>query len=605
MNINKTICAAALGLLLSSTTATAKDGLDITFLGTNNCMVKVTEHKNIILLPIEEAAPEAIVNVLANGNVEQRLHVKLAVSRIDYYVPLDIAQYEGQKVLLDIQTESNRSLSRDIQDETCWESMKLSDSFDTTNREHFRPLFHHTPLYGWMNDPNGMFWKDGVWHLYYQYNPYGSMWQNMHWGHSTSRDLIHWEQQPVAISPNGLGTVFSGSAVVDHENTAGFGKDAIIALYTSAGASQTQSLASSHDGQTFDIYGGNPIIAYHRESRDPNMFWNEKTRKWNLLLASALDHEMLIFSSDDLKSWTLESTFGRGYGAQDGVWECPDLMQLPVRGTKKKKWVLICNINPGGPFGGSATQYFVGDFDGKTFVCDTDKDVSKWMDYGKDHYAAVSWSNAPENRHTVIAWMSNWQYANEVPTKQFRSANTLPRELELFTAPDGELYLSVKPSPETELMRGEAEMHTTAAIKPEGISYSLPEANGGVCEIVLDMNLRKANTIDITLSNDKGEKVVMTYDRKSDTFAMNRNQSGITDFNNAFRAVTVAPTHHKTTQRTLRLFIDRCSIEAFDGEGHFAMTNLVFPTSPYNKISITAESGNAKINSAVIYPIHI
>ncbi|MDE6572447.1 MAG: glycoside hydrolase family 32 protein, partial [Duncaniella sp.] len=406
----------------------------------------------------------------------------------------------------------------------------------------------HTPLYGWMNDPNGMFHKDGKWHLYYQYNPYGSKWQNMTWGHSVSTDLLHWEHKPEAIKPNGLGAVFSGSCVVDKENTAGFGKDAVVALYTSAATSQIQSLASSADGgTTFDIYPGNPVITLESEARDPKVFWNNETKEWNLSLAHALDHEMLFFTSPDLKNWTLSGNFGKGLGAQDGVWECPDLFELPVEGTGEKKWVLICNINPDGPFGGSGTQYFVGSFDGKTFKADTDKDgnvATKWLDYGKDHYATVSWSDAPSGRRTAIGWMSNWQYAAEVPTLQFRSANTLPREIGLFQGPDGEIYASSAPSPEVDALRGDLVKKAgkiSAGKSPRTIA--LPEANDGICEILLDIEAGKNSVTDLTLANEAGDKVVMTYDANAHTLSFDRTHSGVVDFSQDFPAITVTPPH--------------------------------------------------------------
>ena len=451
-----------------------------------------------------------------------------------------------------------------------------------------------------------MFYKDGEYHLYYQYNPYGSMWGNMNWGHSSSKDLISWQHHPVAIQPNGLGAVFSGSSVVDKDNTAGFGKDAIIAIYTSAGASQIQSLAYSLDnGMTFHVYENNPIIAADKECRDPNMFWHEKSGKWILILAAALEKEMWIYSSPDLKNWTKESSFGHGYGAQEGVWECPDLMELPVRGTDRTKWVLICNINPGGPFGGSAAQYFVGDFDGKTFTCDTKPEVAKWMDYGKDHYAAVSWSNTPEKRHTVVAWMSNWQYANNVPTKQFRSANTLPRDIELYEGSDGELYLAATPAPEVNALRtGKALKYGAFSAGTKKVSRKLPVENNGICEINLELASRSADKVYITLSNDKDEQTVMTYDLRNSTFSMDRTASGLTDFNKDFPAITVAPCPAEAKQR-LRLFIDRCSIEAFEGDGRFAMTNLVFPQHPYTTISIAVDKGRCKVNDLTVNPLKV
>ncbi len=605
MNLKSKIFTAALITLMNASIGLAQtDGLKIHHLGANHTLVQIKEAQKYILLPIEETAPEATVSVLVNNHTDQTMQVRLAVSRVDYWVPLELDAYQGKHVTLNIHTGNSRTNVRNAMADACWKHIQLSNVYNVENREKFRPLYHHTPLYGWMNDPNGMFYKDGEYHLYYQYNPYGSMWGNMNWAHSSSKDLMHWEHHPVAIEPNGLGTVFSGSCVVDKNNTAGFGKDAVIAIYTSAGASQIQSLAYSLDnGLTFTTYAENPIITADRESRDPNMFWHEESGKWILILAAALDKEMWIYSSTDLKSWTKESAFGKGYGAQEGVWECPDLMKLPVRGTKESKWVLICNLNPGGPFGGSATQYFIGDFDGKKFTCMDSPEETKWMDYGKDHYATVSWSNAPEDRHTVVAWMSNWQYANNVPTKQFRSTNSLPRDLDIFKGKDGEYYLGVVPSPEVEALRTKDVLnYGSFSLDSEKVLQKLPTANSGICEIDLELSGRSESVVNIELSNAKGEKTLMTYNLKDKTFSMDRTQSGITDFSQDFPAVTVAPCPQGGKQH-LRLFIDRCSIEAFDGKGHFAMTNLVFPEEPYTTIALSLEKGKCRVNHLIVYPL--
>ena len=385
------VSMAMLGAFSMAQVASAADGVDIRYLGVNNTLVKITGDSKYVLLPVQESSDDAKINVLVDGNIAETIYVRLAKSKTDYTVPFDLTPYQGHEVIFDVVIPQSRGSVREAKDDACWKGICLTDTFDTANREKYRPAFHHTPLYGWMNDPNGMFYKDGKWHLYYQYNPYGSKWQNMTWGHSVSTDLVHWQHLPLAIKPNGLGSVFSGSCAVDSENTAGFGKDAVVAMYTSAGTSQMQSLASSNDGgATFAIYPGNPIVTLESEARDPKVFWNDHTGEWNLVLAHALDHEMLFFTSPDMKDWQLQSSFGKGLGAQGGVWECPDMFELPVEGTDETKWVLLCNINPDGPFGGSGTQYFVGDFDGKTFNADTDKDgkvATKWLDYGKDHYA--------------------------------------------------------------------------------------------------------------------------------------------------------------------------------------------------------------------------
>lgn len=548
--------------------AFAASAQDARFLSSNHCIYRINEQKNYLLLPVQEKAEMCNIKVVKNNTQVKALNVRLASNHIDYYVPLDLKQFgDDAKLALDIHVNGTYRNDGELSGFTCWKKMQFSDTFDTANREKYRPVYHHTPAWGWMNDPNGMFYKDGVWHLYFQYNPYGSQWENMTWGHSTSTDLIHWTFQGAPIEADAWGTIFSGSAVVDHNNTAGFGKDAVVAMYTSAGENQTQSIAYSNDnGQTFTKYDGNPVLTSNTpDYRDPHVFWNEDIKRWNMIMAEG--QHMDIYSSADLKEWKLESQFGAEYGNHGGVWECPDLMKMKVRGTDQYKWMLLCNINPGGPFGGSATQYFVGQFDGHKFTCESAPEVTKWMDYGKDHYATVTFDNAPDGRRVAMAWMSNWQYANQVPTMQFRSANSVPRDLDLYEY-QGQTYCGVTPSPEL------------AAARPKKATKTLTEA----CEMVVTL---KGNAT-ITLANDKGEQVVMTYDEKSHTFAMDRTKSGQKEFSDDFAALTVAPVHGKMSQ--LRLFIDRSSIEAFDADGKMAMTNLVFPTKPYNKVLVKGKA---------------
>ena len=545
--------------MLALLTAVGVEAQKPQILGENHAMLRLEQGRKYVLLPVEEKAEIANVRIVGKDNLcQRRPNVRLAVDNVDYYVPLEIK--DGQ--LLDIIFHGDRRQAGNVKDFACWKELKYSDTFDTTNREKYRPLYHHTPQYGWMNDPNGMFYKDGEWHLCYQWNPYGSQWENMTWGHSVSKDLIHWEPMPTAIEADAIGTIFSGSCVVDKNNTAGYGKDAIIAFYTSAGEAQTQSMAYSTDGgRTFRKYEKNPVVTANKpDFRDPHLFWHEQTRKW--IMPLAVGQEMQFYSSTNLKDWTYESSFGKEYGNHDGVWECPDLMPLPVRGTGQTKWMLLCNINPGGPFGGSATQYFIGQFDGHQFTCESKPEVTKWMDYGKDHYATVTFDNAPEGRRVAIVWMSNWQYAGIVPTKQFRSANALPRDLGLFT--DGaETYCSVLPSKEVDALRGAKVKNPTEA-----------------CEMVVDLK----GSMELTLANAKGEQVVMRYDQQNQTFARDRSKSGNVSFSEAFPIETVAPTHGQLKQ--LRIFIDRSSIEVFDADGKMSMTNLVFPTEPYNTVKV-------------------
>ena len=565
MKIIKTMaCLGAFMLALGTQAQVAKK-----ILGERHAMIKLEQGKKYLLLPVEEKEEHAHIRVVRNNQLVKTINCRLAVNNVDYFVPYEI----GEGELFDITFNGNMRSTGAINDFTCWKRMTYSDTFDTKNVEKHRPLYHHTPQYGWMNDPNGMFYKDGVWHLCYQYNPYGSQWENLSWGHSTSTDLINWKAEPTALEPDALGMMFSGCCVVDKNNTAGFGKDAIVALYTTAGARQTQSLAYSTDGgKTFTKYADNPIITSNvPDFRDPHVFWNEEAGFWNMILAAG--QQMSIYSSKDLKEWKHESDFGAEYGNHGGVWECPDLMKMNVKGTNKDKWMLICNINPGGPFGGSATQYFIGQFDGHKFTCEDEPSETKWMDYGKDHYATITFDNAPEGRHVGIAWMSNWQYANQVPTKQYRSANSIVRDFGLFEY-KGETYCSITPAKEMLAARGARVSQPTEA-----------------CEIVVTVK----GDAQIILRNAKGERVVMTYDDEEETFDMDRRRSGNSSFSDAFPVATSSPTYGKVRQ--LRIFVDRCSVEAFDGDGKMCMTNLVFPSTPYDKIIV---KGKAK---AAIYKI--
>ena len=443
-------------------------------------------------------------------------------------------------------------------------------------------------------------YKDGVYHLFYQYNPYGSMWGNMHWGHAISTDLVNWEHQPIAIAPDALGTIFSGSCVVDKDNTAGFGAGAIIAFYTSASDRQVQSMAYSLDnGKTFKKYARNPILtSTQRDFRDPKVFWHDATDKWIMILA--VGQEMQIYSSANLKDWAYESSFGEGQGAHGGVWECPDLIELPIEGTELKKWVLVCNLNPGGPFGGSATQYFVGTFDGKRFVNESPA-VTKWMDWGKDHYATVTWSDAPDNRRIAIAWMSNWQYANNVPTTQYRSGNSVPRDLSLYTSA-GETYLKSSPSRELLKLRGKEEKKHSFKVDRTYNMDKLLSDNTGTYEIEMTIKNRNAEVIGFQLFNSKGEEVDIYYNLVEKKFAMDRSKSGVVSFSSDFPVLTLAPIEGNS-EMTLRLFVDKSSIEAFGDDGRFAMTNLVFPSEPYNRISFYAKGGSYAVSSFKVYKL--
>ena len=564
--------------------------LTVHHLSETHTLIQVSGNDRYVMLPVQETAQEASVKVLSNGNVVLRANISLAIDKTDYLVPLDLGKWGGSSILLDVTMTQGRGVRRDPSDDVCWSEMVTLPALDCTNREkQYRPTYHFSPEWGWMNDPNGMVYKDGEWHLFYQYNPYGSFWGNMHWGHAVSKDLVNWEHLGIALAPDDLGAIFSGSAVVDTDNTAGFGRGAIVAMYTSDGSNQTQSIAYSLDnGRTFTKYAGNPVIMAEDtpDFRDPKVFWDHQTRQWKVVLAAG--QEVQFYSSSNLKDWTYDSSFGLAYGNHNGVWECPDLIRLPFEG--KDKWVLLLNINPGGPFGGSATQYFVGSYDGKTFKCDDLPTVTRWMDYGKDHYAAVTWSSAPDGRAVAIAWMSNWQYANSVPTQQFRSANSVPRDLSLIRK-GKEVILKSTPSREVEALRGTPVQYTLSTAPVELFDKPVK-----AYELVIRFSLQKKEGATFVLSNEAGEQVVFSYEAATQTFSMDRRGSGMVKFSKKFAAVTSAPTR-VGGKMELRLLMDSASIEAF-GED-FAMTNLVFPSAPYNTLRLY---GNLKAD-VTLYPL--
>ena len=444
--------------------------------------------------------------------------------------------------------------------------------------EPFRSVYHHSPAAFWMNDPNGMFYDDAahLWHLYYQHNPFGTTWGPMHWAHATSSDLIHWEQHPIVLAPDSIGTIFSGSVVIDRHNTAGFGENAVVAIFTQSEiCGQHQSIAYSLDGgMTFVKYDGNPVLKGDiADFRDPKVTWDEQAGKWIMTLAC--QQEIRFYSSANLKEWSYESSFGAGIGAHGGVWECPELIKLRISNDQMvNKFVLLVSINPGGPFGGSATQYFVGEWDGHSFTCTDAPYETKWLDYGKDNYSTFTWHNAPDGRVVSLGWMSNWQYAEVLPTIAFRSQNTIARELSLYKDDAGVYRVRVVPSPEFMALKGEK-------------TRTLADA------AIVELTLSGTKSSVVTLSNDKGEKVTMTLDVHRRTFSMDRTASGDCSFSTDFAAHTTTPLFVKQDEYRVILFIDHCSIEAFDANGYWAMTNLVFPSEPYNHVEV--EGGEANI----------
>lgn len=487
----------------------------------------------------------------------------------------------------------------------------ISKDMDTASEETlYRPNFHFTPKEHWTNDPNGMFFFNEYYHLYYQYHPESSIWGPMHWGHAISTDMITWKEQPIAIAPDDLGYIFSGSAVVDIDNTSGFGTKGqipIVAIFTSHDPKkakadkmdvETQSIAYSLDeGLTYTKYKGNPVIENPgiRDFRDPKVSWNEETKIWNMVLAA--DDKIMFYESKNLKEWTLLSDFGKGIGAHGGVWECPDLFPLTVKGSDEVKWVLLVSINPGGPNGGSATQYFIGDFDGKQFTMDPnfEKELQKeqdfWVDFGRDNYAGVTWSNvAPkEGGKYFVGWMSNWEYANEVPTETWRGAMTVPRELKLIQSSDS-YRLAFEPVPQLQQYRTSKFKKDAITINGETKIVDVEKIDLSSAEIKFDIDQLPEKGFQFTLSNQQGDVLLFGYDRGDAQFYIDRTKAGRSDFSEKFaNTISNAPRIGEGQSLNGTILLDKTSIEIFYDDGKTVMTEIFFLNAPFDSLSLRSE----------------
>ena len=638
MKTNNMLKAACLMLMATATPSAFAQKMNIEHKG-DTTIVKVENPTKYLLLPIQEEKDEAQV-ILSTGDKEDTwMDVRLAQNGVDYFVPFSLEKNAaGKSVKGNVAIVKILGLKKDA---LAVNLMKLSNTFDTTNTDYYRPSYHFTPLYGWMNDPNGMVYKDGEYHLYFQYNPYGSKWGNMHWGHAVSKDLVHWEHLDPAIARDPVGHIFSGSSVVDKKNTAGFGKDAIIAIYTnnSVNHDEVQCIAYSNDnGRTFTKYEGNPVLTPFdglKDFRDPKVFWYEKGKCWYMIVSA--DKETRFYKSKNLKKWTYVSAFGKGLGQQPCQYECPDFFQLPVNGDKKKmKWVMTMNINPGCWFGGSATEYFVGDFDGKNFTCPDAHDV-KWLDWGKDHYATVTFSNTGD-RVLGITWMSNWQYANLTPFKQNRGANGLPRELKLYEK-NGKYYISEDVAPEVYALRKDTKNLAEASVADAKDLKGVAANMEGAFEIEADVTPGANGIAGIEISNNKRERTLIYFDMKQGKVVMDRTESGLTDFGkqavphdielawdkqraaegkepariansinykNDFALATWAPLslceNGKKTYH-VDIFVDKSSVELFVDGGRIAMTNLVFPVAPYENVKLYTQDGKAEFKNMKVHKL--
>ena len=480
--------------------------------------------------------------------------------------------------------------------------------------EKYRPQYHFTPERQWMNDPNGMVFYNGEYHLFYQYHPNGTTWGPMHWGHAVSKDLVHWEHLPIGLVPDEHGTIFSGSAVVDWNDTSGFfeGKSGLVAIFTHADTypdsnrpRQRQSLAYSKDnGRTWIKYKGNPVLQEESitDFRDPKVFWHRETNQWIMVLAAG--QTVRIYTSKNLLSWEFASEFGEGHGSHQGVWECPDLFELTVDGdSNQKKWVLFVSIGNDPKYEeGSRTQYFIGDFDGKTFFNDYKPETTLWIDHGRDNYAGVSWSDVPaeDGRRIYIGWMSNWQYANVTPTKEWRSAMTIPRVLELKKTEEG-IRLVQKPVRELQGIRDEKIVIQNEVVVPG--KNLLENVNSNTFEIIAEFEIGTATEFGYKVCKGANEETIIGFDVENQTLFIDRTNSGEAAFHDAFAGKHECYLLPENNKITLHVFVDQSSVELFGNNGKSVITDLIFPNQENKQLELYVKNGEIKLHSLELYSL--
>ncbi|MFC4098978.1 glycoside hydrolase family 32 protein [Paenibacillus xanthanilyticus] len=484
----------------------------------------------------------------------------------------------------------------------------------TMIQHDYRSVYHFSPREKWMNDPNGMVFFQGEYHLFYQHHPSGMKWGPMHWGHAVSKDLVAWEELPIALAPDELGMIFSGSAVVDWHDTTGFfgGEPGLVAIFThhlereGQAALQTQSLAYSKDaGRTWSKYAGNPVLAHPSfvDFRDPKVFWDAEKERWVMIVACG--QTVCLYHSPDLKSWTFASEFGEGIGFHGGVWECPDLFPLPVDGdASRQKWVMLVSIGDSPDYPeGSRTQYFTGEFDGETFVPDAHSRTVRWLDYGRDNYAGVSWSDVPaeDGRRLFIGWMSNWKYANLTPTEGFRGAMTVPRELSLRTLADGSTALAQQPVQELAAARV-----PLVTLKDATIAEAQQALAGLALESYeLRAEAAPGSSYAFRVRAGGGEETIVGVDASLGEAYVDRSNSGLSGFHEQFggrHAAKLEAGRDAGPSHDLTILVDRASVEVFANDGQAVLTDLIYPNADAAGLSVAGDEGLV-LASLAIYAI--
>jgi fructan beta-fructosidase len=495
---------------------------------------------------------------------------------------------------------------------------KTTEKTSVSPYEQHRPHLHFTPKEQWMNDPNGMFYYEGEYHLFYQHYPDSNVWGPMHWGHAISNDLLHWQHLPIALYPDKLGYIFSGSAVVDWQNTSGLGKNGappIVAIFTyhdmdgeKSGRSdfQYQGIAYSNDkGRTWTKYEGNPVIPNTqkiKDFRDPKVIWHDASQQWIMVFAA--QNHIKFWASRDLKNWKHLSDFGQEYGSHGGVWECPDLFPIKTEVSQESKWVLLVSINPGAPNGGSGTQYFVGGFDGNKFVLEdgfitaTQNEQAIWLDYGRDNYAGVTWS---DGRRLFMGWMSNWDYAQVVPTTAWRSAMTLPRTLTLHKTPVGYRLFS-QPVQELAKLRGQSEVLPDSVISGK----KAINLNSSCYEVILEAEIPSGTKPDFGFEwqNDQGDSYRIGFDAHGNQFYSDRRTAGKLEFSEKFaKAIHRAPRIFKGNIIQMHLVLDVASAELFADDGATCLTDIFFPNKDFKQLHLYSNNGKIRLKMCKVYAL--
>ncbi len=478
-----------------------------------------------------------------------------------------------------------------------------------TKMERYRPLFHFTPEKNWINDPNGLVYLDGEYHLFYQYNPFGDTWGHMSWGHAISKDLLNWEHLPVALYEEDSIMIFSGSAIVDNNNTSGLCSDnkCLFAIYTSHDHSQNklqhQSIAFSKDkGRTWTKYGNNPVLDLGmRDFRDPKVFWYEESERWVMVVSHPLEYKVQFYQSDNLVDWNLTGEFG-GYGDVSRIWECPDLLKVNVKGSDEFKWVLI--ISSGSQYEGfTGMQYFVGEFDGERFIADHPGQSPEWLDYGKDFYAAITYNNLPSGHPPVlIGWANNWAYANALPTSPWRGMMSIPRELSLVEQED-EYKLVQKPVESFYKFASDSEKLVFTNHRIEDNDKLLNGLHSGSFLMNIEFEDIQADLVGIEIFKSEKEKTMIGYDRVKGILFIDRTKSGNIDFRENFASVEYAPLELKDNRLSLEIVVDQSIIEVFAEGGSVVISDQVFPVSGKNEMQLFVKGGKAKVREMEIYPI--